>query len=245
MLEKLVRFSLELLLYIKVQWLDRIQTSAFLVGITLVGPFQAYILMNLGDITEVAKLKFFVNSNLYALMAIMLLSSMSALNNDLRYDTYKNIILSNTSYFRVLLLRVGSMQVVSLPVILFPTLVVFSDHPVLVATLAILVSLTTLSFGLQSALLFTLFKTQKTTLGWLDILYVTIGCGLIEHPLIVNISTLFPPYWIRAYLQHGNWASIGMALALIVLLPTLLALVLVRLLHRKIEAIAADGRMAL
>lgn len=240
----MIRFFLFLL---RVQWIDRLATSAFLIGITL----QTFLLT--ASLTSIAEspehaVVLATRAALLTSVGIILFSAMSNIQNEHRYGTMKNVLLSGTSFERLLWIRSASTAVVSSPAILVPFAGAAWIYPALLgADLIFLVAMVYLFLAClchQSTLILNSVRDPALFLPWLRAALLILGLTMIPFPGGEMIALFFPTGWIlRFAISPGLEAAMIFLLVTAAWTGTFLLLLRGRV-ERRIERNLTGGKMS-
>lgn len=187
------------LLVIRVQWIDRLATSSFLIGITVQTVLLSLALYHTAASAGEA-LVLATRAALLTCTAIILLSAMSSVQNEFRYGTIERIILGSVPLPRLLLLRAAASAIVSSPAIVVPFLAATARFPDLLrGRTALVVALTYLSLAAicyQATLILCQFRAPIGIVPWLRLVLLFAGLAVIPFPGSGAVSLALPSGWI-------------------------------------------------
>lgn len=187
------------LFLIRVQWIDRLATSSFLIGITLQTVLLSLAIYHTAAAADEA-LVLATRAALLTCTAIILLSAMSSVQNEFRYGTIEKVILGVVPFSQLLLVRAAASAIVSSPAIVVPFIAAFVKFPglldlrSLVVILMTYVSLAAICY--QSTLILTQFRAPISIVPWLRLALLFVGLSIIPFPGSDLIALILPTGWI-------------------------------------------------
>lgn len=250
-MENLNNIFHHILFLIKVQWLDRSQTSAYLVGMSLQTAVFCYTLFNMHHALESRTLMIMmVQCCLFTTLPITLLAAMSSVSNEFRYMTIKNVLLSNIGIFRLIFIRSAANSVICAPAILFLALVTFvlSSQPSLLRFFVVIICLFSylIIVGVHCSLLLNVLGDPHISYSWITPIYVSLGLGILPVPYKNEIERIFPSYWIKLMAREDMGTAEGLLwfIATSSLSTVILCIALKVVLNRRINQKLIAGRVS-
>lgn len=197
---------------IRVQWIDRLATSAFLIGITIQTGLLTLAVFRTasgpGDALVLA-----TRSAMLTCVAIVLLSAMSSVQNEFRYGTISRLLLSSVPFARLLWIRSAASAVVASPAIVVPFIGAAAAHPELLTirtlVLVVMVYVCLGAICYQSTLLLCQFRNPAAAVPWLRVVLLFFGMSVIPFTGSATLSLLFPTGWLLQFAHGGGaWADV-------------------------------------
>lgn len=232
---------------IKIQWVDRLATSAFLIGITL----QTFLLcLSIYKISEsyAHALSLAIRSTLLSTIGMTLLSSMSNIQNEFRFGTIESICLSRFSFKKLILFRCISMAMICSPAIIFPFVIVALKFGYFVNLIFFLIILLLyiliILAGVQTTFILNAFEVPLNAVPWVKAILLIVGLELVKFPYSGIIAQAFPSYWVIKLSQGQNiiHSLLGFVLSAIVS-TVFIQIIFNKDLDKKIENNFLTGRM--
>ncbi|MBA0053684.1 hypothetical protein E0L36_23305 [Streptomyces sp. AJS327] len=196
-----------LLFLIRVQWIDRIATSSFLIGITVqTGLLTTALHQRAGDAGEAVLLA--TRASMLTCTTIVLLSAMSNVQNEFRYGTVERILLGRVPFARVLGIRSGASAIVASPAIVVPYAGAALRFPELLAPHTVLlvamvyVCLGTLCY--QATLVLCQLRNAALAVPWLRMFLLFVGLSVIPFEGSERLSLLLPTGWLVRFAADGG-----------------------------------------
>jgi hypothetical protein len=184
---------------IKIQLIDRLATSAFLIGITL-QTFLLCLSIYKGAENYNHGLILAIRSSLLITVGMTLLSSMSNIQNEFRFGTIESICLSSFSFKKLIYYRCISMAIICSPAILLPFAVIafkfWSSVNLVIIVLIALVYVAITLVGVQTTFILNAFQSPINALPWIKGVLLILGMELIKFPFSDRIAKCFPFHWI-------------------------------------------------
>ncbi|MFJ6943279.1 hypothetical protein ACISU4_01225 [Streptomyces wuyuanensis] len=199
-----------LLFLIRVQWIDRLATSSFLMGITIQTVLLTGALYRAAENPEHALL-LATRSSMLTCTSIVLLSAMSNVQNEFRYGTIERVLLGRVPFTRLLGVRSAASAIVASPAIVVPFAGGAMRYPELIApgtavlVLMVYVFLGTLCF--QSTLVLCQFRNSAAMVPWLRMALLFLGLSVIPFEGSETVSLFFPTGWMLRFAEHGQDAA--------------------------------------
>jgi hypothetical protein len=240
----MIRF---LLFLARVQWRDRIATSAFLIGITIQNLLLSFSLWSISSTPDEA-LILCVRCTLLSAIGIALFAAMSSIQNEFRYGTAESVLLSRISFFPLIALRALFTAIISTPVILLPFVVIAFRFPEILnahfAVMILCLYFTVAIVGFQASFILNARDVPSVTLPWLRSGLLIVGLSLLPLSFAENASLLVPIGWcVRMAKERSDW---GISLLGLVInsigTSTILFFVLRGRVQKRIEKSLVDGR---
>lgn len=209
----MVKFALFL---IRVQWIDRLATSSFLIGITIQTALLALAVYHTAETASEA-LVLATRAALLTCTAIVLLSAMSSVQNEFRYGTIEKIILGAVPMSRLLLVRAAASAIVSSPAILVPFLAAYVKFQDLLSPRSLAVVLMTYvslaAVCYQSTLILCQFRAPAGVVPWLRLALLFVGLSVVPFPGSELLALILPTGWILRFVAASGSGDGGAALA--------------------------------
>ncbi|WP_328341078.1 hypothetical protein [Micromonospora sp. NBC_00421] len=187
------------LFLIRVQWIDRLATSSFLIGITVQTALLSLALYQNAETPREA-LVLATRAALLTCTAIVLLSAMSSVQNEFRYGTIEKVVLSAVSLPTLLLVRAAASAVVSSPAIVVPFLAAYARFPELVGPRSLLVILlvyvSLAAVCYQSTLVLCQFRAPVGVVPWLRLGLLFVGLSVLPFTGAPLVALVLPTGWI-------------------------------------------------
>lgn len=194
---------------VRLQWLDRIATSAFLVGITLqTGIFALAVFETSTGPAHALELA--VRGGIFSAVGILVFSSMSAITNEVDLGTLENAVLGGLPFSRLVALRAAATALISSPVIVVPFAAAVLRWPELLSRPAVYlrgfeVYVLSASLGYQLAWILNSFPSPRAALPWARYLILLVGMNLLPFEGMRALSLVFPTGWLLAGNSAGFW----------------------------------------
>ncbi|MCF1598464.1 hypothetical protein [Streptomyces muensis] len=204
----MLRFFLFL---IRVQWIDRLATSSFLIGITVQTALLTLALYRVADDAEHA-LVLATRASMLTCTAIVLLSAMSNIQNEFRYGTIERVLLGKVPFEGLLGVRSAASAIVASPAIIVPFIGAAVRYPGLVAghtmvlVIMVYIFLGTLCF--QSTLLLCQFRNPSAMVPWVRMALLFLGLSVIPFEGSRFVSYFFPTGWILSFAHDTDAGSL-------------------------------------
>ncbi|WP_320068102.1 hypothetical protein [Micromonospora sp. RTGN7] len=204
------------LFLIRVQWIDRLATSSFLIGITIQTALLALALYQTAQ-TPAEALVLAARAALMTCTAIVLLSAMSSVQNEFRYGTIEKVVLGAVPISTLLLIRSAASAVVSSPAIVVPFLAAYARFPGLVGPRSLLVILmayvSLMAVCYQSTLVLCQFKAPIGVVAWLRLGLLFIGLSVLPFAGSELVSLVLPTGWILRFVAATGPQAAAVAFA--------------------------------
>ncbi|HVJ64670.1 MAG TPA: hypothetical protein VM901_05395 [Bdellovibrionota bacterium] len=209
-------------IFVRLQWIDRVNTSAFLIGLSIQ---TAVLCLSIFDKSQNSGEAFAlaVRASLLNIIGITLFAAMSSLANDIRFGTFSYLLLSREHIFWIVFKRCLANTVVSFSSVVFPFAVAVVKFPELasvnlvLALLAIFVAVS--CAGFQIALVLNTLDHPIRGVPWMRYFYLLVGLNMLPFAWIEWSSKFLPFYWILDLhaLEGGSLfaqfaASVGLSL---------------------------------
>ncbi|MGC4792168.1 hypothetical protein ACLQ22_30640 [Micromonospora sp. DT178] len=201
---------------IRVQWIDRLATSSFLIGITIQTVLLALALYRTAE-TPTEALVLATRASLLTCTAIVLLSAMSSVQNEFRYGTVEKVVLGAVPMPTLLLIRAAASAIVSSPAIVVPFLAAYARFPELIGARSLLVilmayvSLTAVCY--QSTLILCQFKAPIGVVPWLRLALLIVGLSVLPFTGSDLVALILPSGWILRLVDASGPYAAAAALA--------------------------------
>ncbi|WP_336047950.1 hypothetical protein [Streptomyces sp. CA2R101] len=202
-----------LLFLIRVQWIDRLATSSFLIGITLQTAMLTLALVRTASAPDNA-LVLATRAAMLTCTAIVLLSAMSNIQNEYRYGTIERVLLGKLPFSRLIAVRSTASALVASPAIVVPFIGATLTFPSLLCTqtlvLVLMVYVYLAALCYQSTLLLCQFKNSAAMVPWLRMFLLFIGLSVIPFPGSETLSLFLPTGWMLCVARSRDAGAWGL-----------------------------------
>lgn len=195
-------------IFVRLQWIDRVNTSAFLIGLSIQ---TAVLCLSIWDKSDSAQSAFVlaVRASFLTVVGITLMAAMSSLANDIRFGTFSYLMLSREHVFVIVFKRCFANTIVSFTTVLFPFAMAMFKFPELLSPwvfmVLALIFVSVTCAGFHIALIVNAFSHPARGVPWLRYMYLIVGLSLLPVSSLEVASHAFPFYWIlNLYGQSGS-----------------------------------------
>ncbi|MDQ0946034.1 hypothetical protein [Streptomyces sp. V1I1] len=192
---------------IRVQWIDRLATSSFLIGITVQTALLTLALYHAAE-NQQTVMVFATRASLLTCTSIVLLSAMSNIQNEFRYGTIERVLLGKVPFSRLLAVRSASAAIVASPAIVVPFIGAVARFPdMLTPRTVLLVAMVYIFLGslcYQATLVLCQFRNAASMVPWIRMVLLFLGLSVIPFEGSEAVSLLLPTGWMLRFAEAGS-----------------------------------------